>query len=80
MNDHPWTNSYTEFQVHTLPLIKQYGKEIGEKSKEGNKVCKRIISNYELLYKSFDAMTHELLKIDLCQYAEDRKENGDLKL
>ncbi len=73
MSDHPWTNSYAEFQIHTLSLLKQYGKEIGEKSKEGNEVCKRIISNYELLYKSFDAMTHELLKIDLYQYIETRK-------
>lgn len=73
MNEHPWSESYTEFKVQTLSYLKEYGKEIGQKSKEGNEICKRIVLNYELLYKSFDAMTHELLKIDLYQYIEDRK-------
>lgn len=78
--NHSWSDSYTEFKIQTLSYLKEHGKEIGQKSKEGNEVCKRIISNYELLYKSFDAMTHELLKIDLYQYLEARKQNGDLKL
>lgn len=71
--NHPWSDSYTEFKVQTLSYLKEYGKEIGQKSKEENEICKRIISNYELLYKSFDVMTHEMLKIDLYKYLEDRK-------
>lgn len=66
-----WTLDYSEFKIYTLPLLQQYGKDIGKKAQEKNDLCKRIISNYELLYKSYDPVTHILIKIDLDKYLND---------
>jgi hypothetical protein len=62
-----WEPDYEDFISNTLPLLKQHGKNIGEKSKD-NKNCQNIIKYYDMIHRSFDPLFHKLLKDELSEY------------
>lgn len=59
---HPWRPAYNEFNDVLLPKLKAAGKTIGEKARRGDEVCKKIMANYAILYKSFDPIFYLVLK------------------
>jgi len=57
-----WSSSRDEFRSVTLPKLSLIGKQIGEMASAGDVVAQDIIQKYEMLRRSFDPMTHILLK------------------
>jgi hypothetical protein len=70
---HPsWEDDARLFKSETLAYLKLHGRTIGAKNRDGDALCKRIMENYEMLYRSFDLMTHKLLRDDLATYEASR--------
>lgn len=65
---HPWQSSADVWQETTLPQLRQHGKAIGAAALAGDKQASEIIRMYQMLYKSFDPMTHVLLAKALAEW------------
>ena len=57
-----WERDLEYFEDSTLPILNERGKNIGVKALEGNGDAKQIIKYYGMLHRSFDPMTHLLLR------------------
>lgn len=69
-DDHPWEDSVRLFETSTLPYLKNQGKFIGELASGGDELCVNIIQKYNMLYKSFDPVTHIILREYLEKFGE----------
>lgn len=63
-----WQHDADKFECETLPVLKREGKSIGEAAHNGNELAGKIIGYYQMLYRSFDPMTHELLRQTMTEY------------
>jgi hypothetical protein len=63
-----WGSAKEDFELSTLPWLLANGKEVGEQSQQGDENAKDIIQHYKMLYRSFDPVTHILLKEAIEEY------------
>lgn len=63
-----WATENRRFHNSTIPKLKRIGKDIGEKAETGNEVCQNIMKYYQMLYDSFDPMTHHFLEEEIKKY------------
>lgn len=72
-SQHPWKPAMDEFQNELLPKLKAAGKTIGRKADQGDQLCKKIMANYAILYKSFDPIFYIVLKASFDEYIKSIK-------
>jgi hypothetical protein len=70
---HPWQSAHDEFTGIVLPVLKFIGKEIGTHASTGCEISQRIMSRYEMIYRSFDPLTLIGLQNALQEYAAKYK-------
>lgn len=68
----PWRDDYDLFNNDTLPLLKKHGKNIGS---EDSDLARSIVKKYNMLYSSFDPITHMLLREDLIKWMNNNAKN-----
>lgn len=68
-----WQEDHNVFINETVHVLSKYGYDIGEKAKAGNEVCIKIMQYYEMLYRSFDPITHLLIKNEIEKYEKGLK-------
>ena len=66
--DDAWEDDRTEFSHYTLPYLQIHGKSIGIEARNGDTLAAKIIANYSRLSRSFDPVTHHLLKECISQH------------
>jgi hypothetical protein len=66
-------SAHDEFTGIVLPVLKFIGKEIGTHASTGCEISQRIMSRYEMIYRSFDPLTLIGLQNALQEYAAKYK-------
>jgi len=57
-----WADARREFHDELIPKLMAVGKDIGAAGQAGDELCKKIMSYYGMLARSFDPMFYDLLK------------------
>ena len=66
--DDQWASARDDFRRGVLPLLERDGLAIGKAAYAGNNNALRIIKYYEMLHRSFDPMTLQLMKDAMKEY------------
>jgi hypothetical protein len=66
--EHPWQSARDKFDEEIIPWLTKNGLEIGSKARNGDEICKKIVSTYTLLFRSFDPLNLIVLEKDIEQY------------